>query len=348
MYLMGGGKGNEYLKSVLLSGDWIPVTLPDQIKKEFSNAKVCSLGGATEGSIWSIYYPIEKVMDNMSSIPYGMPLANQQMFVLNEVGLLCPIGAIGEICIGVKGVAEGYANQPEKTEAVFVKHPKYGRVYHTGDIGRMCPDGFIEFMGRLDEQVKIRGFRIELGEIESRIREIESVKDVVVLAKTDVSGSKAIYAYYVLENDKDLSVSDIRDNLSVNLPEYMIPAYMMEIESIPVTRNGKVDKKSLPDIEVSSGRAYVEPRNEIEEMICEIWMEVLEQEKISVCDAFFELGGNSIMAMKLINRVNQEMMVSLKLSDFLKSKMTIEDMSIMIEDILMGSLSEDEKEFLND
>lgn len=347
MYLIGGGKGNEYLRSVLLSGDWIPVTLPEQIKTEFSNSNVCSLGGATEGSIWSIYYPIKKVSDKMSSIPYGMPLANQQMYILNEAGMLCPVGAIGEICIGGKGVAEGYANQIEKTAAVFVEHKEYGRIYHTGDIGRMCPDGFIEFMGRLDEQVKIRGFRIELGEIESGIREIEGIQDVAVVVRDDKSGDKAIFAYFVLNDGRDISVSEIRERLSKNLPDYMIPSYMMKVDKIPVTKNGKINKKALPDIEISSGREYIAPRNEIEEMVSEIWSDVLGQDKISVSDSFFEIGGNSIRAMKLINRVNQEMVLSLKLSEFLKSKMTIEDMAITVEESLMDSLSDEEKEYLN-
>ncbi|WP_303838822.1 amino acid adenylation domain-containing protein, partial [Ruminococcus flavefaciens] len=273
MYLMSGGRGNKHLRNVLLSGDWIPVTLPDQIKEKFYNAKVCSLGGATEGAIWSIYYPIEKVSENMSSIPYGIPLANQQMLILNEAEKLCPIGAIGEICIGGKGVAEGYANQAERTAAVFVENSEFGRIYHTGDIGRMHSEGFIEFMGRLDDQVKIRGFRIELGEIESRIREIEGIKDCAVIARADSTGDKAIYAYFT--SDEEKSMSEISDRLSESMPEYMIPAYMMQIESIPVTRNGKLDKRALPEIEAKATKEYIAPRNEIEEKICSIFSEIL-------------------------------------------------------------------------
>ncbi|NLG03538.1 MAG: amino acid adenylation domain-containing protein, partial [Clostridia bacterium] len=326
MYLISGGKGNSSLTDVLLSGDWIPVTLPDQIRSEFSNAKVCSLGGATEGSIWSIYYPIENVPEGANSIPYGMPLANQKMLILNSAGKLCPIGAVGEICIAGSGVAEGYANQPEKTAAVFVNHSEYGRVYHTGDIGRMCPEGYIEFMGRVDEQVKIRGFRIELGEIESRLREIENIKDCAVIVKADASGDKGIYAYYT--SDVEVSVSEIRDRLSESLPEYMVPAYIMQIAAIPVTRNGKVDKKSLPEIEGRAIREYIEPRNEIEEKICEIFKEILNVEQFGVKGNFFELGGHSLRATRLVNRIEAETGVKIALKDVF-SHPTVEQLAVL-------------------
>ncbi|MBO7564194.1 MAG: amino acid adenylation domain-containing protein, partial [Clostridiales bacterium] len=304
MYLMDGGKGCESLKDVLLSGDWIPVTLPDQIRDAFINAKVCSLGGATEGSIWSIYYPIGKVPQGAKSIPYGMPLANQQMLILNSSGKLCPVGTIGEICIAGKGVAEGYANQPEKTAAAFVDHPQFGYIYHTGDVGRMCLEGYIEFLGRLDDQLKIRGFRIELGEIESRIRAIEEIKDCAVIARADTNGDKAICAYLV--SDQEISVSAVREELKKSLPDYMIPSYLMQIEKIPVTRNGKVDKRALPVIEAKTGNEYVAPRNEVEKAICDIFSEILNVEKVSIKDSFFTLGGHSLRATRLVNRIEEK------------------------------------------
>ncbi len=301
MYLMNGGKGQKHLKSVLLSGDWIPVTLPDEIKTKFKNAEVCSLGGATEASIWSIFYPIKNVFNGMNSIPYGMPLANQKILILNASGKLCPIGAIGEICIAGKGVAEGYANQPEKTAAVFVDNNEYGRIYRTGDFGRMHSAGYIEFLGRIDEQVKIRGFRIELGEIESRIREIEGIKECAVIVRTDNRGDKAIYAYYT--SDREESVSEIRDRLSESLPGYMVPSYMKQIETIPVTKNGKLDKKALPEIEGRITKEYIAPRNEAEEAVCEAFREILGVEKAGIQDSFFELGGDSIKAVRIISKL---------------------------------------------
>lgn len=301
MYLLGGGKGNSTLKNVLMSGDWIPITLPGQIKSEFPNCEICSLGGATEGSIWSIYYPIKKIPDRMTSIPYGMPLANQQMLIMNRFGKLSPIGAIGEICIAGKGVAEGYANQPAKTAKSFVNYEKYGRVYHTGDVGRLHEEGYIEFLGRMDEQVKIRGFRIELGEIESRFREIAGISDCAVVVRNDKLGDKAIYAYFVSE--KLMNLQAIREILSNKLPEYMVPSYMMQIDKIPVTRNGKLDKKSLPEIEVKATKEYIAPRNCIEEAICKAFCELLNVEAIGINDSFFELGGDSIKAIRTVSKL---------------------------------------------
>ncbi|WP_288888070.1 non-ribosomal peptide synthetase, partial [uncultured Eubacterium sp.] len=280
--------------------------------------------------------------------PIGKPINNKQIYIL-QGNTLCGIGMPGELCIAGVGLARGYLNRPELTAEKFVNNPYgEGKMYRTGDLARWLPDGNIDYLGRIDEQVKIRGFRVELGEIESRIKEIEGIKDAAVIAKDDESGEKAIYAYFVLDDGEEISVSGIREKLSENLPDYMVPSYMMQIEKIPVTKNGKVDKRALPDIEVASEREYVAPRNEIEEMILEIWCDVLNQDKLSVCDAFYELGGNSIRAMKLINRINQEFSISIKLSDFLKSKMTIEDMSIMVEESLYNSLSDEEKEYLNE
>jgi yersiniabactin nonribosomal peptide synthetase len=196
------GYTNKTLKTVLLSGDWIPVSLPDKIKVKYPNAKVISLGGATEGSIWSIYYEIGNT-DGMSSIPYGYPLGNQQMYLLDENGREVPCEAEAEICIGGRGVATGYDNNPEKTAEVFIEHEKYGRIYRTGDFGRMKRDGFMEFRGRRDGQVKIHGYRVELGEIESAIQKIDGIKKSVVdICKND-NNSYDILAYIVSDKKKN-------------------------------------------------------------------------------------------------------------------------------------------------
>ncbi|MBR5937349.1 MAG: AMP-binding protein, partial [Clostridiales bacterium] len=185
-------------------------------------------------------------------------------------------------------------------EEKFVKDPfSKGRLYRTGDLVRWLPDGNIEFLGRIDDQVKIRGFRIELGEIESKIREIEAVKDCAVIARTDASGEKAIYAYYVSE--EELSISEIREELGKTMPDYMIPSYMMRIESIPVTRNGKLDKRALPEIEAGAGREYVAPRTEEERILCEAFAKILNVEEVGIKDNFFELGGDSIKAIRIIS-----------------------------------------------
>ncbi|MBQ1469206.1 MAG: amino acid adenylation domain-containing protein, partial [Solobacterium sp.] len=237
-------------------------------------------------------------------ITIGQPISNVQVYIV-QGGTLCGIGVPGELCVAGSGIARGYLNRADLTAEKFVKNPYgEGRMYHTGDLARWLPDGNIEYLGRIDEQVKIRGFRVELGEIESRIREINIVKDCAVIARDNAMGDKSIYAYVVSE--KEVKVSEIRDELSKNLPDYMIPSYMMQIESIPMTRNGKLDKRALPEIEAGTGNEYVAPRNETEEIICAIFGEILGAEKVGVKDSFFALGGHSLRATRLVNRIEAE------------------------------------------
>ena len=242
----------------------------------------------------------------------GKPFGDKKIYIMNG-NQLCGIGVPGEICITGKGLAVGYLNLPELTAEKFVNNPfGEGRMYRSGDLARWLPDGNIEYMGRIDEQIKIRGHRIELGEIESRIQEIEGVKESAVIAREDRNGEKAIYAYYTGEG---VGISEIRDRLSEVLPNYMVPAYMMEIESIPKTRNGKLDKRMLPNIEIKLGKEYVAPENQMEKMICKIFEEILSLEKVGVEDNFFELGGHSLRATRLVNRIEAETGVRIALKD---------------------------------
>ncbi|MBP5262377.1 MAG: amino acid adenylation domain-containing protein, partial [Clostridiales bacterium] len=260
--------------------------------------------GPTEGSVCATVWKYESGDVLPERIPIGKPISNKQVYIM-QGETLCGIGVPGELCIAGVGIARGYLNRPELTAEKFVADPYGdGRMYHTGDLARWLPDGNIEYLGRIDDQVKIRGFRVELGEIENRIKEIDNIKDCAVIAKEDASGEKAIYAYIV--SDIEISSSDIRDALSKNLPDYMIPSYMMRIDSIPVTRNGKLDKRALPDIEAGTGNEYVAPRNETEEKICAIFSEILSVEKVSVKDSFFVLGGHSLRATRLVNRIEAE------------------------------------------
>ncbi|KEK21989.1 SDR family oxidoreductase, partial [Bacillus gaemokensis] len=193
-------------------------------------------------------------------------------------------------------------NRPELTAEKFIDNPfGEGKLYRSGDLVRWLPDGNIEYLGRIDEQVKIRGFRIELGEIESVIRRVEGVTDVAVIVREDKNGEKAVRAYVTAENE--LSISDIKEVIRKELPEYMIPAYMMQIEKIPVTRNGKLDKRALPEIEMKSEKEYIPPRNETEEKLCEIIGESLNVKQIGIEDNIFELGANSISIINIVGRV---------------------------------------------
>ncbi|MCR3761929.1 non-ribosomal peptide synthetase, partial [Clostridium felsineum] len=264
--------------------------------------KLVNLYGPTETTTLATWYPIEH-NDIIEKIPIGKPVSNTEVYILRGLQL-CGIGMPGELCITGVGVARGYLNRPELTAEKFVDNPYgEGKMYRTGDLARWLPDGNIEYLGRIDEQVKIRGFRIELGEIESALRKIDRVKDAVVIVREDENKEKSINAYIV--SDEEINVSEIREELEKNLPDYMIPAYMMQIENIPVTRNGKLDKKALPKIEVKSEKEYIAPRNDIEALICTIFSKVLNVKKVGINDDFFELGGHSLLAIKFEVEMNK-------------------------------------------
>ncbi len=314
------GYQNPYLTHALLSGDWIPLTLPETTKKFFPNCTVTSLGGATEGSIWSIYYPIADVKKEWNSIPYGYPLANQIFYVLNDQQQVCPVGVPGELYIGGTGVAEGYMNDEDKTNRAFLQHPKYGKIYKTGDHGVFQKEGYIEFMGRKDHQVKIRGYRVELGEIESCLLEHPRVKNVVVIDHTNELGSKYLCAYWVAVQGCEVPETDLKNFLSQKLPRYMIPTFFMALTDIPLTENGKIDYKLLQKLELNELNTalpteYVQPRNNSEQKLAEVWGLVLGKENIGIHDNFFMIGGDSIKAIQVASHLKRDG-VTLELKNF--------------------------------
>ncbi len=298
------------LKVVFMSGDWIPVNLPDRIKKYFPNTQVISLGGATEGTVWSNFYPVKNVDSKWGSIPYGRPMNNNFFYILNEQMQLAPIGVVGELYIGGVGVARGYANDKEKTDYAFVKDPfndkAGGRMYRTGDLGRMLPDLNMEFVGRKDDQVKIRGYRIELGEIESVLRQCESVSQAVVLAKADKDRKKRLVGYVVGKENYDRAT--VISFLKSKLPDYMVPTLWVELDNIPLTSNGKIDKKALPEFnaEEQIKEQYVAPRTESEKVLVEIWEDVLKVNNVGITHNFFDLGGHSLLAVQIVNKIKKK------------------------------------------
>ncbi|NMG10981.1 non-ribosomal peptide synthetase [Brasilonema sp. UFV-L1] len=310
----------DTLKVVMMSGDWIPVKLPEQIKLLNQETIVMSLGGATEGSIWSVWYEIKEVNPKWNSIPYGQAMPNQKLYILNEFEEHNPVGVIGEIYIGGEGVALGYWNNEKKTQDSFINHPTLGRLYKTGDLGIWNKAGYIEFEGRKDSQVKIRGYRIELEEIESAIENIPQIKKSCVLAKnreTKSGSNKYLVAYYLLDDlnqsisntdkgdksnpiQRSLTQDFILEQLSKVLPEYMVPSAFVELEAFPLTPNGKLDRQALPDPEFSTDKDhYIAPRNEVEAQLAQIWSDILDIEQVGINDDFFNIGGDSITAIKL-------------------------------------------------
>ncbi len=314
------------LRLVFLSGDWIPVTLPDRIRGAFPRAEVISLGGATEATVWSNYYPIGEVDPLWASIPYGKPIQNAFYYILDSNLNPCPIGVIGDLYIGGECLASGYINDEKLTGEKFIPDPFNksldGRMYKTGDTARWFEDGNMEFMGRKDFQVKIRGYRIELGEIESQLIKHEAIKEATVVVRKD-DGDNYICAYYI--SDRELTVSELREYLLMELPSYMIPSFFVRLSQMPVTDNGKLDRKALPKPQenVNTGAEYEAPRNDIEKKLVEIYRDVLGVEKIGIRDDFFDLGGDSIKAIQVTSTAEQQG-INISVSDVLKYKTIIE------------------------
>ena len=272
--------------------------------RKYPNAKIVNMYGITETTVHVTYKEISDMEIERGVSNIGRALSTLQTYILNNE-ILCGIGVPGELCVAGEGLARGYLNQPDLTAAKFVDHPfGAGRLYRSGDLARWLSDGSIEYLGRIDDQVKIRGFRIELGEIESTIRGLEVVKDCAVIVRDDGDGEKAIYAYLIA--DAEIKMSDLRDNLVKLLPAHMIPAYMTQIESLPITSNGKLDKSSLPEIEVRTETEYIPPRTKVEEKLCGIFESILGVEQVGIKDNFFELGGHSLRATRLLNQIEAE------------------------------------------
>lgn len=311
----------QQLKLIMMSGDWIPVTLPDRIRQFLPNAKVVSLGGATEASIWSIYHEIEKVDPTLRSIPYGKALANQTMHVLDKFMNPCPFLTTGDIYIGGIGVAKGYLKDEEKTGNQFVRHPETNEIiYKTGDLGRVMRNGDIEFLGREDFQVKVQGYRIEMGDIEAALLRSEQVKAAVVDVRKDIIGNNYLVAYAVPKN-QFINEQELIAELRSQLQSYMIPKYIVSLEDLPVTQNGKIDRKSLPDPRTT------EQKEQNTETVSEnltialqtVWKELLQINHISDSDDFFELGGNSLLAIRLAALLESNLKLKIDLSELLQN-----------------------------
>jgi pyochelin synthetase len=298
----------DSLRLVLLSGDWIPVTMPDQIRQLVPGVRVISLGGATEASIWSILHPIDGVAPGTASIPYGTPMVNQQIHVLDGEFDMRPVWVPGDLYIGGVGVADGYWHNEEATNSAFVAHPETGeRLYRTGDLGRRLPDGSIELLGREDFQVKIGGYRIELGEIESTLREHQRVREAVVLAVDEEGGNKRLVAYVVPEGGAALETSDLRTFVRDKLPEYMVPKTVITRDEMPLTTNGKIDREALAAGDIpalAAARGPVAPRTPLERKLAEHWCDVLGTSEVGIYDSFFELSEDSLQAVNLVSKIS--------------------------------------------
>ncbi|CAM2957580.1 non-ribosomal peptide synthetase [Saccharomonospora xinjiangensis] len=302
------------LRLVLLSGDWVPLPLPDRIRDLLPGAHVVALGGATEVSIWSIAHDVVErpVPADWTSVPYGRPLANQTVHVVDERMLECPDGVPGEIVFGGVGVAEGYLHDPERTRDRFVTCPHTGqRRYRTGDSGRYLPNGEVEFLGRTDAQVKIRGHRIELAEVEAGIVAAPSVSSVAVVAHGSQPLERSLVAFVVPEGGEgtaaELDVEALLDDVATRLPEHMLPARVEVLGALPQTANGKVDRAAL-ERRLAPRRASGEaPAGAWESAIAACWADVLGCAEVGRDQDFFFLGGDSLLAARLAGRLREEL-----------------------------------------
>ena len=271
--------------------------------------QLINMYGITETTVHVTYRPIRKVdLSRAQGSFIGRPIPDLQLHILDEDMKAVAFGVEGEMYVGGAGVAQGYLNRPDLTAQRFLPDPfsstAGARLYRTGDLARRLESGEIEYLGRMDHQVKIRGFRIELGEIESAIAAFPGVKDIAVIAREDVPGDKRIVAYFVADASATNVVQALRTHLGVTLPDYMIPAHFVALASLPLTENGKIDRKALPVPDLMQGReVYLAPRTPTEAVLADIWAALLGLECVGVNDNFFELGGHSLLVIDVIQRL---------------------------------------------
>ena len=288
--------------------------------------------GPTEATTFACCHPIDRTTHPARSVPIGRPLANTRVFILDSAGQASPIGVIGELYIGGDGLARGYVNRPDLTARKFVRAGVPEQVlYRTGDLGRFRPNGSIEFVGRTDRQIKLRGFRIELEEIEAQLERHPDVRQVAVTVRAEPAGDKSIVAFVALRHTSPDTVDELREFLSMKVPAYMVPSTFVVLNALPLTDSGKIDRAALPDAPppapATSGRA---PHTDTQRRLAVIWAEVLGADPVSLDENFFEAGGHSLLAMRVIARIESEFGVTLPVSGLFHAP-TIADLARTIE-----------------
>ncbi|WP_018786782.1 non-ribosomal peptide synthetase [Micromonospora sp. CNB394] len=306
------GAGPLPIRLALLGGDWIPLSLPDRLRALAPGVRVVSLGGATEVSMDSTIYLVDEVDPTWRSIPYGRPMANQRCFVLDSRMRPVPVGVPGDLYLAGVGVGRGYLGDTELTRAKFLPSPlpqwPDERLYRTGDRARYRSDGNLELLGRSDFQVKIRGWRIEPGEVESALRAQDGVKEALVTVSPDDGTPRRLIAYLVAEPGGSLDPAVVRAAAQEILPDYLVPAVLMPLESFPLTPNGKIDRGRLPAPDAggeAAGTPYVAPRDRTEQVLADIWSELLGLDRVGIEDNFFALGGDSITTIQVVSRARR-------------------------------------------
>ncbi len=324
----------DALRYLIFGGEALAPGLLAPWHQALPTCKIINMYGITETTVHVTYKEItgKEIEANKSNI--GIPIPTLSCYVLDRDLRQVPYGVIGELCVGGAGVARGYHNKPELTAEKFVDNPftAGGKMYRSGDFARILPDGDLEYIGRKDDQVKIRGHRIETGEIEAAINSLPQVKDAVVITHKNKNDEYELVAYYIAEGDGQFNPGEV---LRAKLPSYMVPGYLVALEKFPLTSNGKLDKNALPlPQDVAGGFAeYVPPRNEIDERIIVIWQDILEREKIGIRDNFFDMGGHSLKATRVISKIQEAYGVKVDLKNLFIDP-TVEHLSDYVETLV--------------
>jgi amino acid adenylation domain-containing protein/non-ribosomal peptide synthase protein (TIGR01720 family) len=332
------------LRHLLFGGEGVSPHWVRELMQGGPPERLLHVYGPTENTTFTTWECVTAVAEDAVSVPIGRAIANSEVYLVDSDLNPVPVGVAGELATGGDGLARSYLKTPGQTAERFVPHP-FGhepgaRLYRCGDLCRWLPEGRLEFLGRADHQVKLRGFRIELSEVESVARRHGQVKDAVVLAREDHPGDKRLVAYVVPDRETSFDVADLRRHLKSHLPEYMIPSSIVILDSLPLTKNGKVDRRALPapaapDAARAEGGDYVAPRTPVEEKLGRIWSEVLDVERVGIHDDFFELGGHSLLATRIVSRVTQAFEVELSLRELFE-KPTVAALAETIESIGRG------------
>jgi yersiniabactin nonribosomal peptide synthetase len=336
MLLVAGDSKYRFpgLRVAMVSGDWVGLDLMGRLHAVAPGARLVAMGGATEAAIWSNVFDVDHVDPEWVSIPYGTPLPNQRFRVVDPYGRDRPDWVPGELWIGGAGVARGYRADPDRTAVSFVTVDGQ-RWYRTGDRGRYHPDGNLEFLGRTDHQVKLRGHRIELGEIETRLRELAGVTHVAVWVENSGPGRRLVAAVA----GTDLRPDGVRAALIDAVPSYMIPEHIHVLDAMPLNANGKVDRAALariaaPPAEPSA--AAVPPRSATERAVAEIWQDLLQVAEVSRDTGFFELGGDSLTAIRVAQRLDRRFGVELTLRQLFDHP-TLAQVAALVDELTRGS-----------
>jgi aspartate racemase len=331
------------LRKIISGGESLSVRHVGKLLRELPDCELVNGYGPTENTMFSTAWPVRAMTDRAANVPIGQPVANCTAYIVDREMNPVPAGEVGEIYVGGDGLARGYRDRPDLTAEKFLPHPFSGlagdRLYRSGDLGRFLPDGEIEFLGRIDRLVKVNGFRIELGEIEAALLGHPDVGECVVAAPPDpATGHRRLVAYYVSRAPSN--PGELRGYLKERLPEHMVPGIYVPLERFPVTTNGKIDHRALPnpsqerpDLAVG----FIAPRSTTEKALAGIWQEVLGFHRIGIHDSFFDLGGHPLLGTLIVSRVNETFGLHLPLRELLE-RATIAEMASRIEALQDGLL----------